>query len=204
MERPRLLILTALQIEQRAILSARRLREDQEVEYAVIGPRARHLPTQTNQIAGIVLAGLSGALDPALRVGDVVIDVASTLPLRGEVSYRRAIVHTSDQLVATPANKASLFSSAGAAVVDMESDIVRRFALERGVPLLNIRAVGDAACDAVDPTILTLVDEAGATKMAAVAKAIVTRPNIVADLMRLRAASRIALENLARALWSLL
>jgi len=74
------------------------------------------------------MIGLAGALDPALRVGDLVIDFdppAPTTPLATDASIRQGRIHTCDQLVAVPAEKRALFAQTRALAVDMEQRIVR-------------------------------------------------------------------------------
>ncbi|MDP0496968.1 MAG: hypothetical protein Q7Q73_12265, partial [Verrucomicrobiota bacterium JB024] len=70
----------------------------------------------------VILAGFGGALDPALQRGDIVID-------RGEGK-----IHTADDVVASVADKAALFTQTGRPVVDMESAPVAAVADEMGVP----------------------------------------------------------------------
>jgi adenosylhomocysteine nucleosidase len=83
----------------------------------------------------VILAGFGGALDPALRRGEIVID-------RGEGK-----IHTADDVVATAADKAALFAQTARPVVDMESAPVAAVAAELGVPLTVIRAISDTAAE---------------------------------------------------------
>ncbi|MBC2595343.1 hypothetical protein H5P28_13830 [Ruficoccus amylovorans] len=83
----------------------------------------------------VILAGFGGALDPALKLGDIVID-------RGEGK-----IHTASEVVSTPAAKAVLFAQTGCPVVDMESAPVVEAAAEAGIPLTVIRAISDTATD---------------------------------------------------------
>ncbi len=68
---------------------------------------------------------------------------------------------SSDKIVSTPTEKAELFRQTGALAVDMESDRVRKWAGENGIPFIGIRAISDTADEALDPAVVGLVDEMG-------------------------------------------
>jgi hypothetical protein len=157
----------------------------------VIGIRAVRLPVQVDASA-IIMAGFAGALDPSLRIGDVVYDT----PPRGPSGS----IHTSGELVATVQEKALLFRSTSARAVDMENAIVRQFAGRMGVPFFGIRAISDTADEAIDPRILRFVDERGRLRPAALAGGLLRRPALIPALNRLRINSNIAGRSLAEAL----
>jgi hypothetical protein len=195
-----LLIFTALRFEADALTKA--LRPDgQTLRIHVIGPSAQNLPKNGDVTGGrgIILAGLAGALDPALDDGDVVIEPSSGDALQSLPS-RRGRIHTSDHLIATPAEKAALFASTGAAVVDMETAKVRAFAERAGVPFLAIRAVSDRADHPLDPATVSWVTPAGGLHAGKVAATLLRRPAMVPELMRLRRRSNLAMQNLAEAI----
>jgi len=170
------LIFAALELEAAA------LRKELNIEVQVIGIRACRLPRALPRASRIILAGLAGALDPALKIGDIVMDGS---------------IHTSDRLIATAAEKAELFQTTGARAVDMETAVVRRAAQAAGIPFTAIRAVSDTADQALDPALLTVVDEVGRPRPLKVAALLVRRPNLVPQLRRLEADSRKALAALA-------
>jgi len=118
------------------------------------------------------MAGFAGALDPALRVGDIVKDDSS------------GSIYTSKDIVATAAGKAELFRRTGAKAVDMENAIVRQFADRLGIRFIGIRAISDAADEAIDPAILQFIDETGRIRPAALAKGLIQKPAIVPELNR--------------------
>ncbi len=117
------------------------------------------------EVAGVVSFGLCGALDPALKVGDLVIGeavaddadsydadtewvarIAALLPEAKVGRFARA-----EQPVATAADKAALRQRTGAIAVDLESFPVARLARWFGVPFAVIRAVSDSADRALPP-----------------------------------------------------
>jgi adenosylhomocysteine nucleosidase len=208
--RPALLILTALRFE--AVAIAKRLGlsfsgpflagsgGNEGVELRVVGPRCARL----SQVGvapgcrGIIMAGLAGAVEPSLRVGDVVVDERSNLAAP-EGRWRRGAIYTSGDVVATVAQKRALVAATGALVVDMENEVARAFAGGRGVPFLGIRAVSDAADDAIDPATLRWVDEAGALRPGRVVADICRNPLRIPPLLLLGVRSRLAVANLAAA-----
>jgi purine-nucleoside phosphorylase len=96
-------------------------------------------------VDGIVSTGLCGALDPALRLGDVV--VSGNAHIEAHAPFVRGAVHTVDHVAVTAAQKRTLRNQTGAIAVDMESAAVERKAAEWNVPYLCIRAVSDRAGD---------------------------------------------------------
>lgn len=191
--RPAPLIFTALRYEANAIASA----VDARIE--VIGLRASLLPRIDVGGAGaIILAGLAGALDPSLAVGDVIVDERSTSEVLPDLPRRR--IHTAKQMICTAAEKSELFRSSGGAAVDMEADAVFTFAAERKLPCVHIRAISDAADHAIDPAVFRLTDSSGNVRPTALARELIRKPSLVAELVRLQSRSKLALRNLCEAL----
>lgn len=165
----------------------------------VIGPRAGRLSDE--MIKGydrIILAGLAGALDPALNIGDVIIDFADggqwpNLP------YRKGAIHGSDHLVATAAEKSRLFEQTGAAVVDMESVIVRQRAAALGAAVLSIRAISDTADESLPPDLEDWVDPMGRARPASVVAGVARRPWEIGRVVRLARDCRCACRAMALA-----
>ncbi|HWE94124.1 MAG TPA: hypothetical protein VG269_09190 [Tepidisphaeraceae bacterium] len=150
----------------------------------------------------VIMAGLAGGLDPSLRVGDVVIDDCPP-GLLPDVAHRRGGIHTANHLIATTTEKTALFAQTGALAVDMETGIVRALAQQEGIEFIAIRAISDAFDEALDPTILKLVDGFGRPRPAAIAATLLRRPALIAPLRRLGAASHLAAENLGAAVKSI-
>ena len=100
---------------------------------------------------GVVAAGFCGALDPALRVGDLVAAEAvadedgARFPadpaLLAAAPGRRGVLVSARRLARTPADRARLDGLA----VDLESAAIARRCAEAGVPFLALRAVTDEA-----------------------------------------------------------
>jgi adenosylhomocysteine nucleosidase len=127
--------------------------------------RARLEDELRTGVSGVVSFGLCGALDPSLKVGDLVIGetvadgedsfdsdwawnarIAALIP--GAKLGRFA---WSERPVSSVADKTDLRQRTGAAAVDLESFPVAKLARWFGVPFAVVRAVSDAADRALPP-----------------------------------------------------
>jgi hopanoid-associated phosphorylase len=114
-------------------------------------------------VAGVVSFGLCGALDPALKVGDLVVgDAVGDADdwFEADADWTARIVAAepgaavgrlgrADQVVSSVAEKTELRRRTGALAVDLESYAVARLARWFGVPFAVVRAVSDAASRAL-------------------------------------------------------
>jgi nucleoside phosphorylase len=121
--------------------------------------------------------GYAGALDPSLKVGDLVIPSQASLfgvdsrrlpldelefsgswkPLRNErlreaaaragLSAYGGSLITSPYIIGDPLQKKSLYRRFGATAIDMESGSLARVAETRGIPYACARAISDDAND---------------------------------------------------------
>lgn len=120
--------------------------------------RARLDAIHPESIAAVVSFGIAGALDPALRVGDVVVpdrvlsgEVAWTCSpdLReawlGRLNARSGDMVGVDAPVLDVAGKTTLRAGTGAVAVDMESHVAAAYAARHGLPFAASRIVSDAA-----------------------------------------------------------
>ncbi len=96
-------------------------------------------------VDAMISTGLCGALDPALRVGDIVVQPGGNIETRA--AYVRGAVHSLDRVAVTSIEKRTLRNATGAIAVDMEAAAVERKAAEWNLPYLCIRAVSDRAGD---------------------------------------------------------
>ena len=199
MEKPPLILFTALEIEARAVLRALG-DQSQAVAVRVIGMRGIRTP-QVPAGATVIVAGLAGALDPKLRVGDLVLD--TPIPrLSNHLPWHVGPIHSSQDVVSTVDEKSSLFRQTAAIAVEMEHTVVQR-SVAQGVKLIGLRAISDPADMALDPAILRFVDDFGNPKARRIAAALLRRPGLIPHLRLLNKNTKLALRNLglgARAL----
>jgi hypothetical protein len=196
-----ILIFTAVWAETRAIHKALR---GSACRVRAIGIGAGHLPS-VDEIADasvIVMCGLAGGLDPALAIGEILLDDPNGIvPLT--ILIRRGTIHTSKQIISSPAQKAELFRQTGALAVDMEQSIVRDFASRLGIPVIGVRAISDTADEILDPAVVHLVDDLGRVRPGKIAAALIRRPGLIPYLRKLNENTNIALHELGKAVQSI-
>jgi len=188
-------------MEAKAILSEFRPGLPAHVNLSTIGIAGRRLDQNIFRDinGGVILAGLAGALDPALNVGDIIFDAIpdkfwSPLP------FRQCKIHTADHLISLIAEKQQLFTETGCAAVDMEGAIVRRLAESAGIPMLHIRAISDSAVEALPERMVNWIDDVGEPLFPRIAADMLRYPSQISTMMRLGRNSRLALQNLAPAI----
>ena len=98
-------------------------------------------------VAGLISAGLAGACDPALKVGDIVrggLVVDTRSGERFAYSEYRQVLASSPE-IASVQEKRRLRATYGASAVDMEAAAVARLAQGHGLPFQAIKAISDDA-----------------------------------------------------------
>lgn len=212
MRRSTLLILTAVILEARAISAALDMPcpspghptskqfGDLSIFLHLAGIGAQDLPAEG--ASWVVMAGLAGALEPSLAVGDIVIDDFPAALGEPPPCHRGSIV-SRNQIVATPTQKAEMRSATGAIAVDMETAIVRDWAKREGAAFIALRAISDRADQFLDPAMLRLVNLWGKPKSLAIARELICRPTLIPSLLRLGADSKLAAHCLGAAVRSL-
>lgn len=157
--------------------------------------------------------GVAGALDPALRVGEVIVPEAIISPFGDRLptddgwrqrllSYldtaRSVPVAGSDVALLNRTQKAEVRRRTGAAAVDMESHAVARVAQAGGVPMLAVRAVSDPFHRSMPAWIAATVADDGTERPWVVASQVLRRPWQIPGLIRLGLDFEAALRSLRR------
>lgn len=219
----RLAALTGLAAEA-AILRQAAEAEGSSMEVAAAGlepddARAAMARLMGQQPQGLISFGFAGGLSPELQAGELVVPEAvracdgSQMKVDPALRHRllAAIVDPVRQgtvasvhaPVATAAAKAKIRAETGAAIVDMESEIVARAAAVAGLPFLVVRAVSDPAHRSVPDAFLKLLDREGRLRWTAL-PAVFTHPlaaiRLWRDSRRAMAALRWAAAALCRSL----
>jgi nucleoside phosphorylase len=137
--------------------------------------------------SAVISFGLCGALDPNLKVGDLVIGEAVT---DGERRYdcdapwtvalgdtlphaRQGLFWADGEMITGVEEKMRLLQATGAVAADMESHIAARAAAAHGVPFAIVRAVSDSAMTAIPPAAKAAFAPDGRIDVAAMAKQVV-------------------------------
>ena len=143
----------------------------------------------------ILSIGFCGALDPALRIGDIV--VSGEVPKGLQASFVQGDVVSVDRVAFTAQEKCELRAATGAAVVEMESAAVAQKAREWNVPFGCVRVVSDVAGDDLPLDFNRYRDADGRFERTRIALAALGRPfTVLPRLVRLDRDCRRAAERL--------
>jgi adenosylhomocysteine nucleosidase len=161
--------------------------------------------------------GTAGALSPELLPGSLVLPKVVTTSsgarfhvdsewrarvvrrLQGRLAISNGPMVESQTVVAGIADKAQLFARVGAAAVDMESGVIAQAAARAGVPFLAIRAIADSATTGIPADVLSMFGAHGQWRLSAVVPAVLRRPPVVVDCLRLLRDIRAAYASLRQA-----
>ncbi len=125
-------------------------------------------------VSGIISTGLAGAIDPALKLGDIVVS--------GEIAFStgkpfvRGTIHSVDRVAVTAADKQEVRSAHHAAIVEMESAAVASKAAEWGTAFGAIRVVSDTAAEDLPMDFNKYRDRSGNFSRTGIALAAMARP----------------------------
>lgn len=154
----------------------------------------------------VLTCGYAGALDPTLKIGDVVFDADSASGLAEKFA---GLAHPvkffcSDKVLVTTVQKARARTESGAQAVDMESEFIRRACRAAGIPSATVRAISDLAGEdfPLDFNRLAKPDQSLDPKK--LAWAILTSPRSIPGLLRLRQNTRLAAAALAATLYKVI
>jgi len=151
------------------------------------------------EVNGIINTGFCGALDPSLRIGDIVVwgDAPCGSTLACGASFARGEISSSDRVVVTAEEKRRLREKTGAIAAEMEAGAVKKIAGEWQVPFYCVRAVSDTANEDMPLDFNLYRDSAGRFSLARIALAAMSRPfTRVPALRRLEANCNVASESL--------
>lgn len=214
----RLGIVTGLAFEAE-ILRKGLQRIGSDAAIAIAGPaRARAAADRLigDGATALMSFGIAGALDPTLQPGDVVLadNVIGPLgdPMPTDAAWRAELARRigdrtqvkvvglagSDRPVCTPAEKAAIFGSVGAAAVDMESHAVAAAAAARGLPFLAVRAIADSAGRAIPAWVFTTTGTDGRLRIAPLLRGLLSGPGEWGSLVGLARDSQAAKAALRR------
>ena len=106
---------------------------------------------QNTQPDCLVSSGFAGGLDPALHVGDVIVATnfsdSGLLSKTTGMQFARGTMTTQLVVAEKVADKAALAEETKASAVDMETGIISELCAPRGIPMLSMRGISDAAGD---------------------------------------------------------
>ena len=167
-----------------------------------LAAQAVEVAKEREELTGLVSTGFCGALDPALRVGDIYIaacilpSAACQQPLapsRGSV--KRGVLLSTDRVASTAAEKSELRKS-GADAVEMEAAGVAQKAIKYKLPFYCVRVVSDGAHDDLALDFNRMRDSAGRFSRSKILAAALLKPSAFPKLMTLNKRSKAAAQAL--------
>ena len=137
----------------------------------------------------VISTGFCGALDPSLRIGDIVI--------AGAVVAISCDILSDDRVAVSAAEKRHLRESTGARIVEMEYATVAKIARRWDIPCRAIRVISDTAQEDLPLDFNLYRDKDGRFQTGRIAAAGLLSPfTVLPRLMRLGRNTRIAAEKL--------
>jgi adenosylhomocysteine nucleosidase len=168
-------------------------RAGESVRLVLSGMGPERVSRACEEMAGarsVALVGWAGAIDPQLLVGDVVVAAAvvneegeriecTPFELRGA---RTGVVLTVATPLMGPEEKRTAWHG-GAIAAEMEGFALARWAAQRGVPLVHVRIILDAAGESL-PALGDALDPYGRIRPARLVRQLSARPGLVLGLVR--------------------
>src|SRR5215475_14956391 len=163
---------------------------------------------------GVISFGVSGALDPALQPGDIVVATeitsdagawpmeamlsgAVTDCLRGVAATRAALVGVNAPVMEAT-TKADLWKRTGAAAVDMESHVAASFGAAAGLPVCAVRVISDPAERSLPQLAMRATRPNGRLDLPAICASVARNPRQIPLLIEAGRDARIAFATLRR------
>ncbi len=158
--------------------------------------RTYQLLERAGPIDAVMSFGIAGGIAPGQKPGDVILadkviagEIFSADP-RWLAALSRKIPDTRvgalvgvDEMIGCRHHKARLHKETGGLAVDMESHGAARYAQERGIPFIALRAVADPHHRALPGSALVGMNPDGSTNVPAVLRALARRPGDLPGLI---------------------
>ena len=154
----------------------------------------------------IVSAGFSGALQPGLGLGTIVIGenfsdprLIRSIPASGD--FRIGQIITVPDILETPDAKKDLGERSGALAGDLESSHLHQVCSEAGISMLSVRTISDTADQDIPlPRDVLINPETGRSDPSAIFQYLFRHPAKAAQFAKLVTGARAAQQSLAAAL----
>jgi adenosylhomocysteine nucleosidase len=161
----------------------------------------------------LISSGFAGGVGIEANVGDLFLAenisdprlLASANRTLQNLGPRVGKLLTSSGIVHSPAERMELARARGADAIDMETDVIAEACVERGIPILSLRAISDTLDEPFPAPPALLFDiEQQKTPLLGLAAYLITRPAAIGRLIRFARQIGSAREKLADALTTLM
>jgi adenosylhomocysteine nucleosidase len=167
----------------------------------------------------VLSAGFSGALPEERRVGDVILatEVSNQEGKRWSTTWpgelpagewrpplHRGRVVTTAEPAATPDQKRRLAQQYAALAVDMETATVASLCSRRDVPFGCVRVISDDCQTSLSPQVISLLSGGSTVSLRRVFLSLLRSPKSIGEFRRLAKQTRLAADQLSKALGELL
>ena len=160
----------------------------------------------------LVSSGFAGGAGPEMSVGDLFI-AENVSDSQLFAIAQRTLTHlhphtgklsTSSRIVDSATQRMQLARSRGADAIDMETDVIAQTCVERGIPMLSLRAISDTLREPFPAPPAVLFDiEQQKTHITSLAAYLIRKPTAIGPLIRFARQIERTRETLADALTSL-
>lgn len=200
-------VLVCFAVSQEAKPFRKLVRDRGDVVVLLTGMGARNATDALERVFGswrpsrVFACGFAGALNPELKIGDVVFQNAGELesPLLA-LGASKARIHSAERVAITRHEKAELRRVTGADAVDMESAAIRNVCAAGSVSCVCLRAISDAANEDLPLDFNALMTRDQRFSYPRLFLAMTRSPHAVPALARLGRQSALAARELASAL----
>jgi nucleoside phosphorylase len=150
----------------------------------------------------VFTCGFAGALNPSLKIGDVIFSTADTT-LHAKLEGLGVVpgkFYCASTVATTAMEKTRLFRTTGADAVDMESEVIQTVCRERGIPCATVRVISDAANEDLPLDFNQLMTAKQTISVPKLILAIAKSPSSIPRLLQLQRNTRAAARSLAEVL----
>lgn len=182
-------------------------------EILVTGMGRRNASTQFNRALErfsperVLTCGFAGALNPKLKIADVLFDEDFDAGLGEKLRALGATpgtFHCATRVAVTAAEKTELWRTTRMDAVEMESSVIRTLCRERGIPSATLRVISDTAGEDLPLDFNALMTSEQKISIPKLTGALLKSPAKVPRLLELQRNTRTAARRLAEVLHGLL